>query len=429
MRLEHAIGYLFSYFTAPPPHFLSPIPVHPVDLDRFFVSQVLMHTVWQPFDVGESPPFGASIVGVAIASRIPRRHEWMGAQVANVQDSGSAPQVRRFDYDVTNTVDVSSISAVRDATGELFIDLWPGASLDELWLAFHDFRRLFEGNMPGYEGCDTVYHDIQHTLDMTLAMARLVTGYERTVDEPEQLGPDRAVLGVICALFHDSGYIRDSGDDRHSNGAEYTMWHVTRSAEFLRTYLPRLRLRHLAHIAAEMVHFTGYERKFTGIQLDDPLDSMVGHLLGTADLIAQMSDRCYLEKCRDRLYLEFVLGGIAIEDEGNGLLRVRYQYGIDLLLQTPTFYKTVVKKRLDVDFDKAYRYIEAIYDGRNPYLEFIERNIAYLEHIIETGEWPALRRSPPCYTVNEDPVSAANVLVNQKILAMRSSPVLSEVPA
>jgi|ETNmetMinimDraft_15_1059895.scaffolds.fasta_scaffold14536_2 hypothetical protein len=353
----------------------------------------------------------------------------MGAQVADIQGSGSAPQVRRFDYDVTNTVNVSSISAVRDETEDLFIDLWPGASLDELWLAFHDFERLFEGKMPGYEGCDTVYHDIQHTLDMTLAMARLVTGYECTVEAPEQLGPDRSVLGIICALFHDSGYIRDSGDDRHRNGAEYTMWHVSRSAEFLCTYLPRIGLRDSANIAAEMVHFTGYEKRFADIRLDDPLDSMTGHLLGTADLIAQMADRCYLEKCRDRLYLEFVLGGIAIEDEGNGLQRVRYQSGIDLLLQTPTFYKTIVKKRLDVDFDKAFRYIEAVYNGRNPYLEFIERNIAYLEHVIETGEWPALRRSPPCFTVNDNPVLEANALVNQRILALRGSPVLSEASA
>jgi hypothetical protein len=153
---------------------------------------------------------------------------------------------------------------------------------------------------------------------------------------------------------------------------------------------------------------------------------MAGQLLGTADLIAQMADRCYLEKCRDHLYLELVLGGIAIEETGNGLQRVRYQSGIDLLLQTPAFYKTVVKKRLDIDFNKAYRYIEAVYNGHNPYLEFIERNIAYLEHIIETGEWPALRRSPPCFTVNEEPVSAVSALVNQRILALRGNPVLSE---
>jgi hypothetical protein len=342
----------------------------------------------------------------------------MGIQVS--QGSGSSPKVRRFDHDVTNTVDVSSIDDVRHAIQELFLDLWPGAYLDEVWLAFHDFERLFRGKMPGYEGCDTIYHDIQHTLDMTLAMARLVTGYERSVAEADRLGPDRGTLGIICALFHDAGYIRDSADHQYLNGAEVTKWHISRSAAWLQRYLPRIGMAAKVAIATEIVHFTGYEKPLEDIDLEDPRDSMLGHLLGTADLIAQMADRCYLEKCRDRLYVEFVLGGIAIE-EHDGAQQVHYQSGIDLLLQTPAFYRDVVKKRLDVDFNKAYRYVEAVFDGRNPYLEFIERNIAYLEYIIETGEWPALRRMPPCFTVNENPVSTANALVNQRINALRTT--------
>lgn len=334
----------------------------------------------------------------------------------------AAPQVRRFDYDVTNTVNVSSVDEVRSAAQAILYDTWPRAGFDELWLAFHDFALLFEGRMPGFQGCDTVYHDIQHTLDMTLATARLIAGYEKSVAPEERLGPDRAVIGIICALFHDAGYIRESADLDHSNGAELTHCHVTRSAAFLRSYLPRIGLGEYAARAAEIVHFTGYEKPLDAIALDDPLDSMVGHLLGTGDLIAQMADRCYLEKCRDRLYLEFVLAGIAITDSDDGVRTVRYQSGIDLLLQTPGFYRTVVKKRLDKDFNRAYRYVEALYDGRNPYLAFIERNIAYLEHIIETGEWPALRRSPPCFTVNEDPVIEVNALVNRKLAALRSAP-------
>lgn len=334
----------------------------------------------------------------------------------------AAPQVRRFDYDVTNTVNVSCIDEVRSATREILYQTWPGASFDELWLAFHDFELLFKGRMPGYEGCDTVYHDIQHTLDMTLATARLLAGYEISVDQAEQLGPDRAVLGIICALFHDAGYIRESVDREHRNGAELTNCHIARGAVMVSSYLRRIGLGSYAARAAEILHFTGYEKPLDEIVLDDPLDSMVGHLLGTGDLIAQMADRCYLEKCRDRLYLEFVLAGIAIEDGDDGTRTVRYQSGIDLLLQTPDFYRNVVKKRLDQDFNKAYRYVEALYNGQNPYLAFIERNIAYLEHIIETGAWPALRRSPPCFTVNDDPVIAANILVNQKLANLRKAP-------
>jgi len=257
---------------------------------------------------------------------------------------------------------------------------------------------------------------------MTLATARLLAGYERSVSAADPLGADRAVVGIVCALFHDSGYIRESADREHRNGAELTDCHVSRSAVFLRNYLPRIGLNEYAQHAAEIVHFTGYEKALDDIALDDPHDSMVGHLLGTGDLIAQMADRCYLEKCRDRLYLEFVMADIAIADAGNGQHSVRYQSGIDLLLQTPDFYRNVVRKRLDQDFNRAYRYIEALFDGNNPYLAFIERNIAYLEHIIETGEWPALRRSPPCYTVNENPVSAANALVNRKLMELRRRP-------
>jgi len=330
------------------------------------------------------------------------------------------PHLRRFDYDVTNTVNVSSVDEVRSTVRELFGRVWPASSFDSLWLAFHDFDLLFEGRMPGFKGCDTVYHDIQHSLDITLATARLCAGYELSVDASEQLGSDRAMLTVICALFHDSGYIRSTADPVHRNGAELTSCHVSRSATFLRRYLPTIGLRPDAHVAAEMVHFTGYEKPLDAINLDDPLDSMAGHLLGTADLIAQMADRCYLEKCRDRLYLEFVLADIAIHEGDSGRQRVRYQSGIDLLLQTPAFYRESVKQRLDTDFNKAYRYVEALYAGNNPYLAFIERNIAYLEHIIETGEWPALRRSPPCFTVNADPVAATNVLVNQKLAKLRS---------
>jgi len=64
-------------------------------------------------------------------------------------------------------------------------------------------------------------------------------------------------------------------------------------------------------VATQIVHFTGYELKSIQIRLDDRRPQGRSPL-GTADMTAQMADRCYLEKCRDRLYPEFVLGGIAV---------------------------------------------------------------------------------------------------------------------
>ena len=75
--------------------------------------------------------------------------------------------------DVTNRVNVEDPGRVRDAVLELFASRFPGADLAPLAFAFDDFRALFEGNYPGYLACDTLYHDMRHTLDMSLAMARL----------------------------------------------------------------------------------------------------------------------------------------------------------------------------------------------------------------------------------------------------------------
>ncbi len=311
---------------------------------------------------------------------------------------GKLSQDRRNDYDVTNTVQVSNPVAVRNAVHALFSETFPGTSFDKLWLAFYDFERLFSGRYPGYSGCDTTYHDMQHTLDMTLALARLVSGYERSVEPSDRLGAARTQMAIITSLFHDSGYIRhETRDKDFKNGAEFTMYHVSRSADFLRRYLPELGLAKDVGVASMIVHFTGYELDLDNIELEDPRDVICGHLIGTADLIAQMADRCYLEKCRDRLYGEFVVGGVAVENANPGQFMVRYKSGEDLLRKTPVFYQQIMRERLNAKFNRVYRYIEVLYDGHNPYIEAIRNNITHLVRVIENGDWSLLRRQPACF--------------------------------
>jgi hypothetical protein len=305
-------------------------------------------------------------------------------------------QERRNDYDVTNTVQVSSTAAVRGAVRELFQALYPLNSFDPLWIAFHDFQRYFEGSDAAYHAVDTTYHDIQHTLDMTLALARFIAGYEESVAAKDRLGAERAQLALVTALFHDSGYLRHRVEDRGvANGAQFTLTHVSRSARFLRSYLPKVGLEHAVAVASQIVHFTGYEMDVDEIELDDPLDATVGHLLGTADLVAQLADRCYLEKCRDRLYPEFVLGGIAVAEQRGGTA-VRYRSGRDLLRKTLEFYQRSARRRLEHTFNRAYRYAEAVFDGHNPYTLFIHRNLHYLATIVAKDQWGKLRRHPVC---------------------------------
>ncbi len=320
-------------------------------------------------------------------------------------------QFRRSDYDVTNTVQVSSPSSVRAAVEDLFRQTWPGTAVEPLSQAFFDFERLFTGQFPGYFGCDTVYHDLQHSLDDTLAMARLLAGYDRTQGPEQRLGGERALVGLVVALFHDAGYIRQVDDTRHRNGAEFTRTHVSRGAQLLQKYLPTIGLARWVPVATQIIHYTGYEVPFADIRLDDAADRRVGHLLGTADMLAQMSDRCYLEKCRDRLYPEFVLGGVALGRDEVGGLKVTYGSGLDVLRQTPAFFAETMRTRLDGEFARAYRYIEPLYGGRNPYMEAIERNLAHLGKVLQTGNWSLLRRAPPVFTWEKNPLQNMRSLV------------------
>lgn len=317
---------------------------------------------------------------------------------------------RRSDYDITNTVRVSSPKEVAGAVERLLVSEWPQMQLQGLERAFNDFDLLTSGRMPGYAGVDTVYHDRQHMLDVTLAMARLLVGYERQVPPAQQLGPQRATLGVVLALFHDIGYLRRPSDQGQSNGAELTRTHVSRGADFLRHYLPEIGMAEWAPVAAELIHFTGYERPFDQIVTHDPRDEQLGHLLGTADMIAQLSDRCYLEKCRDRLYPEFVLGGMALS-RASGAPQVRYASGLDLLRQTPGFVAHTRETRLDGAFGAAYHYLEVLFDGQNPYLEAIERNMQYLEQVLRSESWRLLRRQPPLHAADPDTLSRVRGLM------------------
>jgi hypothetical protein len=229
-------------------------------------------------------------------------------------------------------------------------------------------------------------------------MARLLVGYETTVDPARRFGAERAIMALVTSLFHDAGYIREFDDRLHRNGAEFTLYHVTRSAKFLARFLPTIGMEAWVPVSTRIVHFTGYEIKLSQIHLTDNRDRKCGHLLGTADLIAQMADRCYLEKCRDRLYPEFVLGGVAAAPASDGTMQVRYSSGLDLLRQTPGFVRETRAQRLDGEFEQAYQYTETLFGGENPYLDAIDRNMDYLQRILRAERWRLLRRNPPLFT-------------------------------
>lgn len=291
--------------------------------------------------------------------------------------------------DISLSVCISEASSVCDAVRGIFLTRFPGQENEfaVIETMFKDIDSMYHGTLPGYCACDTDYHDLRHILDVTLAAARLYDGYEQVHAGTDQaLGLERIQLGIAGALFHDIGYIRHRNDAKHKNGAEYTKTHVARGTRFLASYLPTLGKQAWVAKMSQLLHFTGYEKQ---VSMTDPLDHTLGCLLGTADLIAQMSDRAYLERCRDFLYQEFKVGEEAVPTGGSGL---PFESPADLLNQTPGFIRLTKEKRLDDLFGSVYCYAADYFGGDNLYMDGIEKNCRFLEGLLEERKLHQLNR-------------------------------------
>ena len=97
-------------------------------------------------------------------------------------------QTRRNNYDVTNRIETTDPDEVNREVKRIFLELYPDASPQLLDRSFLDVSRLYHGEYPGYLACDTEYHNLQHTLDVTLedavgVMVALAHRHLREVDQ------------------------------------------------------------------------------------------------------------------------------------------------------------------------------------------------------------------------------------------------------
>jgi hypothetical protein len=113
-----------------------------------------------------------------------------------------------------------------------------------------------------------------------------------------------------------------------------------------------------------------------------------------------MADRCYLEKCRDRLYPEFVAGGITVRRTEAGGEEVVFASAEDLLRKTPGFFRNATR-RLDQDLGGAYQYAQSHFGGKNLYMDAVTQNIRFVEKVADQPEI-VLRRQPPSTCAREE---------------------------
>ena len=302
---------------------------------------------------------------------------------------------REHHMDVSNTVDVTNPDAVGAEVRGILERRYPGFDFAPVDLLVRDFARLYSGEFPGFRACDIRYHDAQHVLDVTLAMARLIDGHDCDPGPLGPLGPKLALAGIAAALFHDSGYIRRTRDSRHKNGAAYTLVHVSRSARFMADYLPQVGLQNIKGVCTRIVHFTGYEVDIQHIHVANGKERRLGALLGTADLIAQMADTDYLRKCRDHLYQEFEIGGMAGKWGRSTHTGTIYRSPEHLLETTPEFMRTTIEVRLESQFGGVYHHVARHFGGPNLYMDAIMDNCRRLQAAL-AGDRGSLLALGPC---------------------------------
>jgi hypothetical protein len=275
-------------------------------------------------------------------------------------------------------VDTRDLFAVQSEVDSIFLSLFPEANRDFVPRDFSWFHQCFTGRYPGYLPIDAQYHDLEHTLQGTLCLARLLRGRHFTGARPV-LTPEMFEIGLLAILMHDTGYLKRD-DDREGTGAKYTVTHVRRSGEFARSFLEAQGCSPEAILSVQnMIRCTGVNVDLSAIPFVSELERTVGYALGTSDLLGQIAALDYVEKL-PVLFLEFEE---AAKFSGAESPRtIRYSSAIDLMRDTPTFWEKYVWPKIDRDFGALHRFLCDPYpDGPNFYLDAVKANLARVREV------------------------------------------------
>jgi len=269
-------------------------------------------------------------------------------------------------------VDTKDRRAVENEVSSLYLKSFPNGDHAFVSRAFGWVMDSFQGRYRGYQAIDAGYHDVEHTLQGTLCMAHLLARYHLARVRPV-LNQRMFELGLLAILLHDTGYLKQRGDD-NGTGAKYTLVHVERSADFAEALLTDKGFSQ-SEIAAvrHMICCTGVNLDLAAINFGGDLERKTGFALGTADLLAQMAANDYVEKL-PMLYSEFAESARFYDGKMEPI--GHFTSALDLMQKTPAFWEYYVLPKINQDFEGLYRLLNDPYpDGPNYYLKRIEANM------------------------------------------------------
>jgi hypothetical protein len=270
--------------------------------------------------------------------------------------------------------DVFQIDSPETLIGEVFEILHaisPEAETKSIRSVFNATGQLYRGQFPGYQACNTGYHDLQHAYDALLAMARLIHG---AVIDGRSFSESSIVAGLAAALLHDVGYIQEEFDTE-GTGAKYKTIHEQRSMDFLKRYGSGFGLSsRQIDTGRTIIACTDMALDISTLSFASAEIELLGRMLAAADLLSQLADRAYLEKL-PLLYKECKEAGIG-----------DYRDELDLIQKAVAFYD-IAKLRLQTALDSAGGFLQQHFQLRwgepeNVYQRVIDSQKDYLINIL-----------------------------------------------
>ena len=273
----------------------------------------------------------------------------------------------------------------------IFTSITPVTDIRFLTRVHNDVTLIFQGRFEKFRASEGKYHDLRHTRNVVLATIRLLHGLHL---QGTRLSPEMMEFCLVSAYFHDMGMLLTT-EDNDMAGSAYLCHHEERSIRYLTAYLNQhTHLGRYSEGCAPVINCTNLTIAPETLTFASPELRLAGHILGSADILAQMADRYYLESL-PHLYQEQLDAGIELHGSF-----------LEMMRQTTRFYHEVIENRLCHSFANICQAIKTHFRlwwgvDRNLYLEFIDQNIKHLEDVVrkhdsgEGGIYNYLRRKLP----------------------------------
>lgn len=248
-------------------------------------------------------------------------------------------------------------------------------------------QQVAETTLTAIAQTDALYHDIEHTMLVTLVGQEILQG-KQLVDG--NVSPEEWLHFIVALLCHDIGYLKGvcpgdrpdqqtyvSGVDNETiaiapwaTDASLTPYHVDRSKQYVAAQLAQYKSIDVQAIQT-MIELTRFPVP------QDELHQATHHYPGlarAADLIGQLADPLYLVKL-PALFREF--------EETGAHLALGYQHAGDLRAAYPTFFRTVVQPLIQ----PALRYLQATRAGQVTQANLYQ-NVNVVERELEAAQAP-----------------------------------------